>query len=156
MTKHFPKGLYKFRHLQSVYKNISFLDFGHCCCLVTKSCLTLCDPMDCSTPSSAVLHYLLEFAQIHVHWVMLSNCFILCLPLLLLPSIFSSIRDFSNELVLCIRWPEYWRFSFSFSINICNKFSRLISFRIYWFYLLSFQGTLKSLLQHHSSKTSIL
>ena len=85
-----------------------------------------------------------------------SNHLILCRPPLLPPSIFPSIRVFSNESALNIRWPKCWRFSFSFSINICNKFSRLISFRIYWFYLLSFQGTLKSLLQHHSSKTSVL
>ena len=125
MTKHFPKGLYKFIHLQSVYKNISFLDFGHCCCSVTKSCLTLCDPMDCSTPGSTVLHYLLEFAQIHVHWVMLSNHFILCLPLLLLPSILPSIRVFSTESFLGIRWPKYW--SFSISNSLYNEYSELNS-----------------------------
>ena len=82
------------------------------------------------------------------------NHLILCCPLLLLLSIFSSIRVFSNESVLCIRWPKDW--SFSFSISPSNEYSRLISLRIAWFDLLAVQGTLKSLLQHHSSKTSIL
>ena len=85
--------------------------------------------------------------------VMPSNHLILCHPLLLLPSVFSIIRVFSNESVLCIRWPKYW--SFSFSISPSNKYSGLISFRIDWFDLLAVQGTLKSLLQHHSSKASI-
>ena len=86
--------------------------------------------------------------------VMLSNSLILCRPLLLLPSIFPSVRVFSNESVLCIRWPKYW--SFSFSISPSNEYSGLISFRMDWFDLLAVQGTLKSLLQHHSSKASIL
>ena len=86
--------------------------------------------------------------------VMSSNCLILCHPLLLLPSIFPSIRVFCNESALCIRWLEYW--SFSFSISPSNEYSGLISFRIDWLDLLAVQGTLKSLLQHHSSKTSIL
>ena len=86
--------------------------------------------------------------------VMPSNYLILCHLLLLSPSFFFSIRVFSNESVLCIRWPKYW--SFSFSINPSNEYSRLISFRIVWFDLLSVQETLKSLLQHHSSKASIL
>ena len=85
--------------------------------------------------------------------VMPSNHLILLCPLLLL-SVFPSIRVFSNESVLCIRWPKYW--SFSFSISPCNEYSALISFRIDWFDLLAVQGTLKSLLQHHSSKASIL
>ena len=79
---------------------------------------------------------------------------ILCHPLLLLPSIFPNIRVFSNESALCIRWPQYW--SFSFSISPSNEYSGLISFRIDWFDLLEVQGTLTSLLQHHSSKASIL
>ena len=83
-----------------------------------------------------------------------SNHLILCRPLFLLPSIFPSIRVFSNELVLCIRWPKYW--SFSFSISPSNEHSGLISFRTGWLDLLAVQGTLKSLLQHHSSKASIL
>ena len=83
-----------------------------------------------------------------------SNHFILCCPLLVLPSIFPSIRVFSNESVLHIRWPKYW--SFSFSISPSSEYSGLISFRMDWLDLLAVQGTLKSLLQHHSSKASIL
>ena len=86
--------------------------------------------------------------------VMLSNHLILCRPLPLLPSIFPSIRVFSNESALCIRWPKYW--SFSFNISPSNEHPGLISFRKDWFDLLAVQGTLKSLLQHHSSKASIL
>ena len=86
--------------------------------------------------------------------VMPSNHLILCHPLLLLPSVFPSIRVFSNESVLQIRWPKYW--SFSFSISPSNEYSGLISFRIYWLDLLAVQATLRSLLQHHSSKASIL
>ena len=83
-----------------------------------------------------------------------SNHLILCCRLLLLPSIFPRVRIFSSESVLCIRWPKYW--SLSFSISLSNEYSGLISFRIHWFDLLAVQGTLKSLLQHHSSKASIL
>ena len=86
--------------------------------------------------------------------VMPSNNLIICHPLLFLPSIFPSIRVFSNEAVLCIRWPKYW--SFSLSISPSNEYSGLISFRMDWLDLLAVQGTLKSLLQHHSSKASIL
>ena len=86
--------------------------------------------------------------------VMLSNYFILCRPLLLLPSIFPSIRVFSNESVLRIRWPKYW--SFSFTISPSNEHPRLITFRMDWLDFLPVQGILKSLLQHHSSKASIL
>ena len=86
--------------------------------------------------------------------VMPSNHLVLCHPLLLLPQIFPSIRVFSNESVLHIRWPKYW--SFSFSISPSNEYSGLISFRIHWFDILAVQGTLKSLLQHHSSKAPIL
>ena len=89
-----------------------------------------------------------------IELVMPSNNLILCRPLLLLPSIFPSIKVFSNESALCIRWPKYW--SFSFSISPSNEYSGLISFRIDWFDLLAVQGTLKSLLQHHNSKASIL
>ena len=122
---------------------------------VSQSCPTLCNPMDCSTPGFPVHHQLPELAQTHVHeLVMPSNHLILCRPLLLLPSIFPSIKVFSNESVLPIRWPKYW--SFSFSINPSNEYSGLISFRIDWFDLLAVQGTLKSLLQHHCSKASIL
>ena len=89
-----------------------------------------------------------------IQLVIPSNHLILCQPLLLLPLIFPSIRVFSNESVLCIRWPKYW--SFSFSISPPNELSGLISFRMDWLDLLAVQGTLKSLLQHHSSKASIL
>ena len=90
-----------------------------------------------------------------IHSVMPSNYLIFCYPLLLLPSVFPSNRElFSNESVLCIRWPKYW--SFSFSISPSNEYSGLTFFRIDWFDLLAVQGTLKSLLQHHSSKASIL
>ena len=119
------------------------------CCSFAPSCPTLCDPMDRSTTGLPVLHHLPEPAEImSIDSVMPSNHLILCCPLLLLPSIFSS------ELVLCIRWPKYW--SFSFSINPSSESSGLISFRMDWFDLLAVQGTLKSLLQHHSSKASIL
>ena len=123
-----------------------------CCCSVTQSCPTLWDPMDCSTPGLPVHHQLLEFTQTHVHWV--SSYLILCCPLLLLPSIFPSIRVFSRESALCIKWPKYW--SFSFSISPSNEYSGLISFRMDRLDLLVVQGTLKSLLQYHSSKASIL
>ena len=89
-----------------------------------------------------------------IELVMSSSHFILCRPLLLLPSTFPSIRVFSNESVLPIRWPKDW--CFSFSISPSNEYSGLISFRMYWLYLLAVQGTLESLLQHHSSKASIL
>ena len=95
---------------------------------------------------------LLELMSIDL--VMPSNLLIFCHPLLLLPSIFVSFRVFSNKSVLCIKWPKY--FSFSFSISPSNEYSRLISFRMDWFCLLAIQGTLKSLLQHHSSEASIL
>ena len=123
--------------------------------LVAQTCLTLCNPMDCSTPGFPVHHQLPALAQTHVHCIVMpSNHLILCHSLLLLPSIFASIRVFSRESVLHTRWPKYW--SFSFSISPSNEYSGLISFNIYWFDLLAVQGTLKSLLQHHSSKASIL
>ena len=107
--------------------------------------------MDCSTPGFPVLYQLQELAQIHVHSVSDgSNHLILCHPLLLLPSIFSSFRVFSSESVLHIRWPKYW--SFSFNISLSNEYSGLISFRMDCLDLLAVLGTLKSLLQHHSSK----
>ena len=112
---------------------------------VAQSCLTLCDPMGCSTLGLPVHHQLLEFTQTLVHWaVMPSNNLILCRPLLLPPSIFPSIRVFSNESVLRVRWPKCW--SFSFSISPSNEYSGLVSFRMGWLDLLSVQGTLKSLL----------
>ena len=121
-------------------------------CSVTKSCLTFCDLMDSSMPGFPVLHYVLEFAHMFIELVMPSNHLILCHPLLLLPSIFPSIRIFSRELALCIRWSKYWRFNISSS----SEYSGLISFRIDWFDLLAVQGTLKNLLQHHSLKASVL
>ena len=115
------------------------------CCSVTKSCPTLWGPMDCSTPGSFVLHYVPQFTQtISIKSVMPSNHLILCHPLFLLPSIFLSIRVFSNESALHIRWPKHW--SFNFSISPSNECSWLISFRIDWFDLLAVQGMLKSLL----------
>ena len=124
------------------------------CCSVAQSCPTLCDPMDCSTPGFPVLHPLLELAQTHVHWV---SDAIQSQPLSSPsppPSIFPSSRVFSNESVLHIRWPKYW--CFSLSISPSNEYSGLISFRIDWLDLLVVQGTLRSLLQHRSSKASIL
>ena len=111
--------------------------------------------MDCSTLGFPVHHQLLELLKLmSIKSVMPSNHLILCHPLLLLPSILPSIRVFSNESVSPIRWPKYW--SFSFSTSPSNEYSGLISFRMDWLDLLAVQGTLKSLLQHHSSKASIL
>ena len=122
---------------------------------VAQSYLTLCDHMDCSTRGLPVHHQLLEFTQTHVHRVgdaiqsshPLSSLF-------LQPSIFASIRVFSSESAFCIRWPKFW--SFSFNISPSHKHPGLISFGMDWLDLLAVQGTLKSLLQHHSSKASIL
>ena len=102
--------------------------------------------------SFSISQSLLKFMSIEL--VMPSNHLVLCHPLLLLPLIFPSIRVFSNESALCIRWPKYW--SCSFSISPSNEYSGLISFRMDWLDLLAVQGTLKSLLQHHSSKASVL
>ena len=110
-------------------------------------------PMDCSTPGFLVFHYLPQFAQLMcLESVMPPNHLTLCCPFLLLPSIFLSLKVFSNELTLQVKSPKYW----SFSKSPFNEYSGLISFRIYWFDFLAVQGTLKSLLQHHSSKVSIL
>ena len=109
----------------------------------------------CQTPLSITNTWTL-LRLMSIESVMPSNHLTLCHPLLLLPSIFPSIRVFSNELVLCIRWPKDWNFSFSISISPSNEYSRLSSFRMDWLDLLAVQGTLKSLLQHHSSKASIL
>ena len=121
---------------------------------VTQSCPTLCNPMDCSTPGLPVHHQLPEFRLTSIESAMPSSHLIRCCPLLLLPSIFPSVRVFSNESALHIRWPKYW--SFSFSITVSNEYSGLISFKIDWFDLPAVQGTLKSLLQNHNSKASIL
>ena len=112
--------------------------------LVAQSCPTLCDPMNCSTPGLPVHHQLLELTQTHVHQV--GDAIQPSHPLtslLLLPPIPPSIRVFSNESTLCMRWPKYW--SFSFSISHSNEHSGLVSFRMDWLDLLAVQGTLKSL-----------
>ena len=122
---------------------------------VAQSCPTLCDPMDSSMLGFPIHHQFLELAQTHAHWfgdaIQTSHP---CHPLLLLPSIFPSLRVFSNESVLHIRWPKYW--SFSFNMSPSKEYSELISFRMDWLHLLAVQGTLTSLLQHHSSKASVL
>ena len=113
-------------------------------------CPTLCDPMDCSTPGFPVHHQLRSLLKLmSIELVMPSNHLILCCPLLVLPSIFPSIRVFSNESVLLIRWPKHW--SFSLSISHSSEYSGLISFRIDWLDLPAVQGILKSLLQLHNS-----
>ena len=118
---------------------------------VTQSCPTLWDPIDCTCqPSLSITNSWSLLKLMSIESVMPSNHLILCFPLLLPPSIFPSIRVFS---VLRIRWPKYW--GFSFSINLSNEYSGLISFRMDWLDLLAVQGILKSLLQHHSSKASI-
>ena len=122
---------------------------------VAQSCPSLCDPMNCRTPGLPVYHQLLEFIQTHIHRV--SDAIQPSHPLsspFLLPPIPPSIRVFSNGSTLCMRWPEYW--SFSFSIIPSKEHPGLISFRMDWWDLLAVQGTLKSFLQHHSSKASIL
>ena len=127
-----------------------------CCCSIAQSCPTLCDPMDCSTPVSSVLQCLLEFGSNSCplsrwYYPTISS---FTASFLLLPSIFPSIRVFSHASALHIRWPKYW--SFSFNISHSSEYSRLISFRIDWLDLLAVQRTLKSLLQQHGSKASIL
>ena len=118
-------------------------------------CPTLCDPMDCSTPGFPVLHHLLSLPKLKsIESVKASNHLILCHPLLLLPSIPPSFRVFSSESTLRMRWPKYW--SFSFSISPSKEHPGLISFTMDWVDLLAVQGTLKSLLQHHTSKASVL
>ena len=122
---------------------------------VAQSCPTLCDPMNRSTPGLPVHQQLRSSPKpLPIVSVMSSNHLILGHPLLLLPSIFPSIRGFSNESILSIRWPKYW--SFSFNISPSNEHPVLIAFRMDWLDLLAVQGTLKSLLQYHSSKASVL
>ena len=127
----------------------------YCCCLVVQSCLSLCDPMDYTVHwaslSFTISQSLLKLVSIDS--VMPSNHLILCHPLLLLPSAFPNIRSFLMS-ALCIRWPKYW--SLSFSISPSSEYLGLISFKIDSFDLLAIQGTLQHLLQHHSSKASIL
>ena len=127
-----------------------------CCCSLAKLCLTLCNSMN-YIAHQASLSFTISlslFKLMSIESVISSNHLFLCCPLLLLPSIFPSIKVFSNESPLCIRRPKYW--SFSFNISPSNEYSGLISFRMDWFDLLAVQGTLKSLLQHHSLKASIL
>ena len=144
-----------------------FFFFWQCCAAsrilvpqfssVAQPCPTLFDPMNYSTAALPVHHQLPEPTQTHVHWVgdaIQPSHLIICRPLLLLPSIFPSIRVFSNESALLIRWPKYW--SFSFNISSSSEHLGLISFRMDWLNLLAVQGTRKSLLQHHSSKASII
>ena len=125
-----------------------------CCFSVIKSCPTLCDQMDCNMPGSSVLHYLLALAQIHVHCVGDAIQPSHPLPAATSLSILPSIRVFSNAMTFCIRRPKYW--SFSLRNGPSNEYSGLISFRIDWFNLHAVQGTLKSLLQHHNWKATIL
>jgi len=142
------------RHFKSQEENYEIsvcldLCMSHSFSSVAQLCLTLCDPRDCSTPSLPVHHQLPELTQSHVHWV--DDAFQPFHPLSS-PSPptynFPSITVFTNESVLHIRWPKYW----SFSNSASNEYSELISFRMDWLDLLVVQGTLKSLLQHHSSK----
>ena len=130
-----------------------FKELCPCCCSVAQSSSTLCDSMDCSMPGFPVLHSLLELSQTHVHWVsdaiqLSHHVWPSSLPALNL----FQIRVFSNESAVCIRWPEYW--SFSFSISPSNEYSGLISFRIDWSDLLALQRTLK--IQYHNWKSLIL
>ena len=121
-----------------------------CCCSATQLCLTLCDPMDCSTPSFPVFPCLLEFAQTHVHWVDDD-----IQPSHPSPPSFNISQNqgkISSESAVHIRWPQYW--SFNFSISLSNEYSGLLSFRMDWFDL-AVQGTLKSLLQHYNLKASL-
>ena len=142
---------------RSVYLNVTQL-FENCVssvCSVAQSCQTLCNPWTAARQASLSItnsQSLLRLMSIQL--VMPSNCLILCCPLLFPPSVFPSIRVFSSESVLHIRWPKYW--SFSFSISPSNEYSGLISFRLDWFDRLAVQEALKGLLQYHSSKASVL
>ena len=138
-------------HFSSFHSRLTVLQFSS----VAQLCPTLCNPMDCSTPALPVHHQFPEFTQTHVHWV--SDAIQPSHPLsslFLLPSNFPSIRVFTNESVLHNRWPKYW--SFSLSSSPSNEYSGLISIRMDWLDLFAVQGTLKSLLQHCSSKASTL
>ena len=135
----------------ALYQTILLIQFSS----VAHLCPTVCDPMNCSMPGLPVHHQFQEFTKLmSIESVMPSNHLILWHPLLLLPSIFPSIRVFSNESVLRIRWPKYW--NFSFNISPSKEHPGLISFRTDCLDLLAVQGTLNTLLQHHSSKASIL
>ena len=137
-----------FLHYGSLESNQEYLrgmPAGSCCgCSVAKLCTSLCDPVECSTPGSSILHNLLEM---FIESVMLSKHLIVC-SLFSSYLVFPRIRVFSIESALHIMWPKYW--SFNFSINPSNEYSGLISFRVFWFDRLAVQGTLESLPQYHS------
>ena len=136
-----------FAHFLGLIIQFPFLYLHGSCCSVVTSCPTLCNLTDYNTPSSSLLHYLPEFAQIHLHWVGDAKHLILCHPFVLLPSNFPRIRIFSNESAYCIRWPKYW--SLSFSTSPSSEYAGLFFFRINLSDLLAVQETLKSLFQHH-------
>ena len=149
------KKTHKWPSRKGLLHYVFFTSVLECISSVTQSCLTLCNCMDRSMPALPFHCQLPEFTPTHVHWV--SDAIQPSHPLSSpSPPTFSlsSIRVFSNELALCIRWPKYW--SFTFNISASNEDSRLISFRMDWLDLLAVQGTLKNLLQHHSSKASVL
>ena len=149
-------------HYLCIYSNICYIwedvKYNTCVCVhrsVSQSCPTLWDPMNRNTQASlSSTNNWSSLRLTSIQSVMPSSHLILCCPLLLLPPLPPSIRVFSNESTLRMRWPKYW--SFSFSIIPSKEIPVLISFRMGWLYLLAVQGTLKSLLQHHSSKASIL
>ena len=144
----YTKSITYYTVIRNQFSSVQFISVG-------QLCLTLCNPMDCSMPGLPVHHQLLEFTQTHVHRVGDAiQPSLLCHALLLLPLIPPSIKGFSSESTLHMRWAEYWNFSFNLSPS--NKHPGLISFKMDWLDLLAVQGTLKSLLQHHSSKASIL
>ena len=143
-------SLLTFLHFAKNWKQVKSVQFSS----FTQSCPTLCDPMNCSIPALPVLHQLLQFTQTHVHLV--SDAIQPSHPLLSSspPAPNPSQHHFSNKSTLPMRWPKYW--SFSLSISPSNEHPGLVSFRMDWLDLLAVQGTLKSLLQNHSSKASIL
>ena len=163
IKKHWPLPIWQFKinfaHLWERWGRVETKWVGPChsafpvspdcsCCSAAKLCPTLCTLMDRSMPGVPVLHYLLVFAQTHVYWV--GDPIQLSHPLLLLPSIFPSIRVFPSESALHIKWPKSW--SFSFTISPSNEYLGLISFRADWFDHLSVQGTLKCLLHQRIQK----
>ena len=144
--------LYALSRYSILYVNYTLNQFSW----VAQSCPTLCDPMDCSTPGFLVHHQLSEFTQTHVHQLgdAIQPSHPLLSPSLLLPSVFPSIRVFSNESVLCIRWPKYW--SFTFSISPSSEYSELISFRMDWLNHLAVQRTLKSSPKQHFKSINLM
>ena len=160
-NKIYLKVTHRYIHLLKVIQGYSEVHgfrsqttFCHCCS-ITQFCPTLCSSINCSTPGFPTFNITWSLLKLmSIESVMPSNLLVLYHPLVLLHSIFLRIRVFSNESAPCIRWPKYWRFSFSISPS--NEYSTLISFRMDWLDLLVVQGTLKSLLQNHHSKASIL